>query len=89
MVILAWMVAGLIVGGIARLLIPGRQSMGLLMTMGLGIAGALLGGGISYAIWGLPTEPFAAYAWPGYIFSILGAMAILWFSLSASQRQAA
>jgi uncharacterized membrane protein YeaQ/YmgE (transglycosylase-associated protein family) len=38
------MVCGLIVGLIARLLLPGRQSMSLLMTMVLGIVGAVVGG---------------------------------------------
>jgi len=50
------------------------------MTSICGIAGAFLGGAISYAIWGMPGEPFALHAWPGYLLSILGAMLILWLA---------
>ena len=42
--LLSWAVFGLFVGAIARLIVPGRQPIGLLWTMGLGIAGALIGG---------------------------------------------
>jgi uncharacterized membrane protein YeaQ/YmgE (transglycosylase-associated protein family) len=34
-----WLIIGLIAGGVARLLIPGKQPMGLLMTMILGLVG--------------------------------------------------
>jgi uncharacterized membrane protein YeaQ/YmgE (transglycosylase-associated protein family) len=42
--ILAWLLFGLIVGAIARLLVPGRQPLGCLGTILLGVAGSLLGG---------------------------------------------
>ena len=86
--IIGWLFAGLIVGAVARLLLPGRQPMGLLATMFLGIIGALVGGGISFAIWGLPGEPFSAYAWPGYLCSIAGAVAVLWIALVTARRTA-
>ena len=41
MAIIGWIIFGLIVGAIARLLMPGPQPMGCLMTMLLGIAGSL------------------------------------------------
>ncbi len=37
-------IAGLVIGGIARLVIPGRQAIGLLRTLLLGVAGAVIGG---------------------------------------------
>ena len=40
----SWILCGLIVGLVARLLVPGRQSMGLVLTMALGIVGAVVGG---------------------------------------------
>jgi uncharacterized membrane protein YeaQ/YmgE (transglycosylase-associated protein family) len=43
-------IAGAIIGGLARLIVPGRQPIGLVMTVLLGIAGALVGGGIAHAI---------------------------------------
>ena len=42
--IISWAIWGLFVGAIARLLLPGRQKIGILWTMVLGVAGALIGG---------------------------------------------
>jgi uncharacterized membrane protein YeaQ/YmgE (transglycosylase-associated protein family) len=44
---------GLVVGGLARLLVPGRQRIGLILTIGIGIVAALLGGIITTAIIGV------------------------------------
>ncbi|MBX5470565.1 MAG: GlsB/YeaQ/YmgE family stress response membrane protein [Thermoleophilaceae bacterium] len=45
--ILSWIVWGLVVGAVARLLHPGRQAIGFVMTIALGIAGSLIGGFVS------------------------------------------
>jgi uncharacterized membrane protein YeaQ/YmgE (transglycosylase-associated protein family) len=50
MQILGLIVVGLIIGALARLIKPGRQAIGLLWTLLLGIAGALIGGIIASAI---------------------------------------
>ena len=42
--IISWIIWGLFVGAIARLLLPGRQAIGILWTIGLGIAGSIIGG---------------------------------------------
>jgi uncharacterized membrane protein YeaQ/YmgE (transglycosylase-associated protein family) len=42
--ILSWVVWGLVVGAIARLLLPGRQPVGLILTIVLGVVGSLAGG---------------------------------------------
>ncbi len=42
--IISWIVWGLFVGAVARLLLPGKQKIGILWTIGLGIAGAIVGG---------------------------------------------
>jgi uncharacterized membrane protein YeaQ/YmgE (transglycosylase-associated protein family) len=42
--ILSWIFWGLFVGAIARLLLPGRQPIGFLWTIGLGIVGSIVGG---------------------------------------------
>jgi uncharacterized membrane protein YeaQ/YmgE (transglycosylase-associated protein family) len=78
--LLGWMVCGLIVGLIARFLFPGRQSMGLLMTMVLGIVGAVVGGFLYSLIQGAPGEPFSlsGNAWQAWIFAILGGLLVLW-----------
>jgi uncharacterized membrane protein YeaQ/YmgE (transglycosylase-associated protein family) len=84
--LLGWIFAGLVVGAIARLLVPGRQPIGLWMTIAVGIVGALVGGGIAWLIWGLPGEPFSRYAWPGYLLSILGAVLALLLALGPTRR---
>ena len=75
MSIIAFLVIGLLAGLIARALMPGNQSMGLLATMLLGIAGSFVGGLIASLfytngrMWDLhPT---------GLIFSVIGAMLVL------------
>src|SRR4051794_17211186 len=50
MLILWLIITGLIVGAIARLVVPGRNPIGILMTILLGIVGALAGGFIAHAI---------------------------------------
>jgi uncharacterized membrane protein YeaQ/YmgE (transglycosylase-associated protein family) len=42
--IISWIFWGLFVGAIARLLLPGKQKIGVLWTIGLGIAGSIVGG---------------------------------------------
>ncbi|TWT18606.1 GlsB/YeaQ/YmgE family stress response membrane protein [Luteimonas marina] len=63
---------GLIVGVVARLLKPGKQNMGFLLTIVLGIAGALFAGWIGRAV-GWYGDGQAA----GFIASTLGAIALL------------
>ena len=47
---IGFLVAGLIIGALARLILPGRQRIGLLMTLGLGVVGSLIGGTIANAL---------------------------------------
>ena len=47
---IGFLVAGLIIGLLARLLVPGRQKIGFLWTLGLGVAGSLIGGTIANAL---------------------------------------
>ena len=50
--IVAWIITGLIIGALAHLLVPGRQRIGILLTVLFGMAGALVGGIITAAIVG-------------------------------------
>ncbi len=68
--ILTALFIGLIVGAIARLLVPGPTPMGLLGTAAAGIVGALGAGLIGRLIWG------PLYT-PGWIASILGAVVVV------------
>jgi uncharacterized membrane protein YeaQ/YmgE (transglycosylase-associated protein family) len=70
--ILGWILFGLIVGALAKLVMPGRDPGGIIVTMLLGIAGAVLGGFIGRAL-GMYGEGEAA----GFLMSFLGAVALL------------
>ena len=72
--IIGWLIIGLIIGGIARLLMPGRDPIGCLATALLGIGGSFVGGLIGRAIWG----DRGGYYHPGFLISILGAIILLW-----------
>src|ERR1700684_83185 len=51
-VIIVWVVIGLVIGALARLLVPGRQHIGIIMTILIGIVAAIVGGFITTAIIG-------------------------------------
>ena len=50
--IIGWIIFGLIAGAIAKLLMPGKDPGGWIVTILLGIAGALVGGWVGSALWG-------------------------------------
>ncbi len=68
-----WMcIIGLIVGAIAKLIMPGKDPGGIIITMLLGIAGSLLAGFLGRALgW------YAAGQRAGFIMSVLGAIVLL------------
>lgn len=69
---LGWIVFGLIVGLVAKLLMPGRDPGGFIVTMLLGIVGAIVGGLIGRALgWYGPNEG------AGFLMSLLGAVLLL------------
>ena len=70
--ILSWIVFGLVVGIIAKLVTPGRDPGGFIVTMLLGIAGALLGGFVGRAM-GFYGPSGSA----GWLMSIGGAILLL------------
>jgi uncharacterized membrane protein YeaQ/YmgE (transglycosylase-associated protein family) len=70
--VIGWIIFGLIVGAIAKLLMPGRDPGGIIVTMLLGIVGAVLGGFIGRAL-GFYGPDQAA----GFLMSFLGAVIVL------------
>ncbi len=72
MQIIGTILVGLVVGLVAKLLMPGRDPGGFVITILLGIAGALLGGFIGRAL-GLYRQGQGA----GFIMSVLGAVVLL------------
>ncbi|MEQ1506127.1 MAG: GlsB/YeaQ/YmgE family stress response membrane protein [Myxococcota bacterium] len=75
MAIIVWIVFGLVVGLLARALMPGRQPMGLVMTTVLGVVGSLLGGFIGSMLTGYPYDGGLHGA--GFVGSLLGALIVL------------
>lgn len=71
-----WLIIGLIAGALARLIMPGRDAMGWLATILLGIVGSIIGGLISWAIWGADTER-SGFRPAGLLLSIIGAIVVL------------
>lgn len=72
--IIGWIIFGLLVGIIARFLMPGPQPMGMILTILLGVAGSFFGGMIANLIQG--GSPFDGRA-VGWIGSTLGAILLL------------
>lgn len=72
--IIAFIIIGLIAGLIARALVPGKQSMGLVATTLLGMAGSLIGGLIGTVIWHRNQGQFSP---GGLILSVAGAIVAL------------
>ena len=71
-----WMlIVGLIVGVVARFLMPGAEHMGWLMTAIVGVAGSFIGGFISSLIW-KPIWQKALHP-AGFVMSVVGALILL------------
>ena len=71
--IIGWIVIGLLTGGLAKLLMPGRDPGGCIVTILLGIAGALLAGFLGRAVgWYGPNDQGA-----GFVAAVVGAFLIL------------
>ena len=72
---LAFLILGLIAGAIAKLILPGRQGGGWLITMILGVVGALLGGFIGNSILGV--DMGGTFSLPSILFAVIGALIVL------------
>jgi uncharacterized membrane protein YeaQ/YmgE (transglycosylase-associated protein family) len=71
--IISWILLGLVVGALARLLLPGRDTMGCLGTIILGVLGSFAGGAVASL---LDTGKLELHA-SGFLGSLLGAIGIL------------
>jgi uncharacterized membrane protein YeaQ/YmgE (transglycosylase-associated protein family) len=71
--VIGWIIFGLIVGALAKLVMPGRDPGGIIVTMLLGVAGALVGGWVGQAL-GWYRQGQGA----GFFMSLLGAILLLW-----------
>ena len=81
---LGWIIFGLIVGAVAKLVMPGKDPGGIIITMLLGIVGAVLGGFLGRAM-GFYQEGEAA----GFLMSLVGAVVLLAIYRAMTKRRAA
>lgn len=76
--IIAWVIFGLVAGVVAKFLMPGRDPMGWIITIVLGIVGAFVGGFIGNALFGggnaATSGPFDIY---GFALAVVGAIVVL------------
>lgn len=84
--IIGMIIIGLIAGALARLLMPGRDPMGFIMTIILGIAGSFVGGFVAGLIW---RDASTGFHPGGLLLSILGALLLLWIWRMIRSRTAA
>jgi uncharacterized membrane protein YeaQ/YmgE (transglycosylase-associated protein family) len=73
--IIEYIVVGFIIGWIARVITPGAQHMGFILTTVLGIAGSIVGGLIA-RLFSKP-EPGTPFHPAGFVLSIIGAIILL------------
>src|SRR5215211_6739685 len=74
--IIGWIILGLLAGAIAKLLLPGDDPGGIIITPITGVAGAFLGGLIAKALgFGDPIDEF--FDWSTWIAAIIGSMLLL------------
>ena len=72
------LLSGLVVGALGRLVIPGPNPMSVLMTIVVGLGGAILGGAIGWALFGSSG---------GFILAVVGAaLIVLWIERGRTRR---
>jgi uncharacterized membrane protein YeaQ/YmgE (transglycosylase-associated protein family) len=86
MSVLAFILFGLVIGLVARAIMPGRQSMGLLATTLLGMAGSFIGGLVGSLIHG---GRILELHTSGIIGSLLGALLVMFLAGMGTRRRAA
>jgi uncharacterized membrane protein YeaQ/YmgE (transglycosylase-associated protein family) len=83
MSVLGWIVFGLIVGVVGKLLMPGKDPGGFIATVAIGIIGALIGGflGRLFGMYG-ENDPV------GFVMAVVGAVVFLWLYRLLTRRAA-
>ncbi|MEP6995423.1 MAG: GlsB/YeaQ/YmgE family stress response membrane protein [Acidobacteriota bacterium] len=80
--ILGWIIFGLVIGALAKFVMPGRDGGGIIVTTLLGVVGALLGGFLGRAL-GLYREGEPA----GFIGALVGALVVLFIYRAMTGRR--
>ena len=85
MFIIVMIIVGLVAGALARLLVPGDDSMGIFATLVLGLVGSLIGGFLGWLLFGRDAAD-GAFQVSGLIGSIIGAViALLIYRMTQSR----
>ena len=71
---IGFLIAGLVIGALARLIVPGKQRLGLLATLALGLVGSLIGGTIA---WLLGTGTIWELNFLGFVLSVVAAVLLI------------
>jgi uncharacterized membrane protein YeaQ/YmgE (transglycosylase-associated protein family) len=71
--VLGWVLFGLVVGVVGKLLMPGKDPGGFIATVAIGIMGALIGGFLGRLV-GMYREEDPV----GFVMAVIGAMVLLW-----------
>jgi uncharacterized membrane protein YeaQ/YmgE (transglycosylase-associated protein family) len=83
--ILGLLFIGLVIGALARLIKPGRQRLGLLMTLVLGVVGAIIGGLLASLI---GTGDIFELDFLGFVFAVIAAVLLVGVAEGASAKKA-
>lgn len=83
---IGFIVAGLVIGALARLFKPGRQNLGMLATLLLGVVGSVIGGTIANLI---GAGDIMELNFLGFIFAVIASVLLLGVAESMSGRRAA
>ena len=86
MTIIGLIIAGIIVGALARLFLPGRQPIGILLTIGVGILGTIIGWWLAGV---LGVQATSGIDWLRWIISIIVAMVLVALTASLMGRRGA
>lgn len=82
---IGFIVAGLIIGALARLVTPGKQNLGLLATLLLGLAGSVIGGLVANL---LGTGDIFELNVVGFVVAVIGAVLLIGVAESIASRRA-
>jgi uncharacterized membrane protein YeaQ/YmgE (transglycosylase-associated protein family) len=80
--IVSWIVWGLVVGLIARAVLPGRQAIGLLWTIALGVVGSLAGGFLATEVLGIADND--EFDFGSFLIAVATSALLLWLFIRFS-----
>ena len=83
--LLTWLITGLVVGGLAHLLVPGRNRVGIILTILVGIVGAIVGGLVFSLFGATGVTGFNIYS---LIVAVIGSVVVLWLYHMFESRRA-